>query len=541
MGLIQGSEADGHHPSLRQTRKSQNHQGQPAAARARLRSPRIGSIIARHHRAQLRAPALRGRAQAALRARVLGAASREKTAAQRIVPAREPQRDGRAAGPDAGAAAAARHARRAARRSSPVSGRRTSCSARRRGRAGAVSSLPSQDLSLGDLTPAARCADASGRRSRRQARACSNRCSRRTARARSSCRPMLPVQAGWHSSNYGWRIDPFSGQRAFHEGIDFLAEQGTAIHAAAGGVVVYSDFHPQYGNMIEIDHGNDLVSRYAHASKLSGEGRRRGFERRQDRRSRQDRARDGNTSAFRGPAPRRAAESDAVSAAARLKSESSTNTGWGVSPPFFYELASRHCPGPSQLMIQGVLKKIFGSRNERLLKQYGRTVREINALEPEISQLSDDAAAREDRRVPQAHPGAHRRQSPRAARRTSRRRRRGTAVERAGRRADDDTPSTARAAKRSTKILPEAFAVVREAGKRVLNMRHFDVQLDRRHRASQRQDRRDAHGRRQDARRDAARVPQCARRRRRAHRHRQRLPRAARRRLDGTRSTASSG
>ena len=41
-------------------------------------------------------------------------------------------------------------------------------------------------------------------------------------------------------------------------------------------------------------------------------------------------------------------------------------------------------------MIQGVLKKIFGSRNERLLKQYGRTVREINALEPEISRLSDE-------------------------------------------------------------------------------------------------------------------------------------------------------
>ena len=42
-------------------------------------------------------------------------------------------------------------------------------------------------------------------------------------------------------------------------------------------------------------------------------------------------------------------------------------------------------------MIQGVLKKIFGSRNDRLLKQYGRIVREINALEPEIARLADDA------------------------------------------------------------------------------------------------------------------------------------------------------
>jgi murein DD-endopeptidase MepM/ murein hydrolase activator NlpD len=78
----------------------------------------------------------------------------------------------------------------------------------------------------------------------------------------------LPVVAGWHSSNFGWRIDPFTGQHAFHEGIDFVSAVGTPIHAAAGGVVIYSGLHPQYGNMIEIDHGNKLVSRYAHASKL---------------------------------------------------------------------------------------------------------------------------------------------------------------------------------------------------------------------------------------------------------------------------------
>jgi murein DD-endopeptidase MepM/ murein hydrolase activator NlpD len=77
----------------------------------------------------------------------------------------------------------------------------------------------------------------------------------------------LPVQGGWYSSNFGWRIDPFTGLRAFHEGMDFMAEVGEPVHAAAGGVVVYSDFHPQYGNMIEIDHGNGLSTRYAHMSK----------------------------------------------------------------------------------------------------------------------------------------------------------------------------------------------------------------------------------------------------------------------------------
>ncbi|MFN0040764.1 MAG: M23 family metallopeptidase [Burkholderiales bacterium] len=77
----------------------------------------------------------------------------------------------------------------------------------------------------------------------------------------------LPVSTGWYSSNFGWRIDPFSGWNAFHEGMDFMAAEGEAITAAAGGVVVYSDLHPQYGNMIELDHGNGLITRYAHASK----------------------------------------------------------------------------------------------------------------------------------------------------------------------------------------------------------------------------------------------------------------------------------
>jgi murein DD-endopeptidase MepM/ murein hydrolase activator NlpD len=53
-----------------------------------------------------------------------------------------------------------------------------------------------------------------------------------------------------------------------HEGIDFLAEKGSPVVAAADGVVVFSGFHPQYGYMVDIDHGNDLVTRYAHQSKL---------------------------------------------------------------------------------------------------------------------------------------------------------------------------------------------------------------------------------------------------------------------------------
>jgi murein DD-endopeptidase MepM/ murein hydrolase activator NlpD len=79
---------------------------------------------------------------------------------------------------------------------------------------------------------------------------------------------LQPIVEGWFSSNFGYRIDPFTGQNSFHEGIDFPAEAGTPVVAAASGKVVYAEVHPQYGKMIEIDHGNGLVSRYAHAAQL---------------------------------------------------------------------------------------------------------------------------------------------------------------------------------------------------------------------------------------------------------------------------------
>jgi murein DD-endopeptidase MepM/ murein hydrolase activator NlpD len=79
---------------------------------------------------------------------------------------------------------------------------------------------------------------------------------------------MMPVKAPYNASGFGRRVDPFTGQWAMHEGIDFLAEMGSPIVAAADGVIVFAGFHPQYGYMVDIDHGNDLVTRYAHCSKL---------------------------------------------------------------------------------------------------------------------------------------------------------------------------------------------------------------------------------------------------------------------------------
>lgn len=77
-----------------------------------------------------------------------------------------------------------------------------------------------------------------------------------------------PVNVGYQASSFGWRLDPFSGRSGFHEGLDFAAPPGTPILAAAGGVVIAAEYHYQYGNMLEIDHGNDIITRYAHASRL---------------------------------------------------------------------------------------------------------------------------------------------------------------------------------------------------------------------------------------------------------------------------------
>jgi murein DD-endopeptidase MepM/ murein hydrolase activator NlpD len=69
-------------------------------------------------------------------------------------------------------------------------------------------------------------------------------------------------------SGFGNRDDPLDGRRAFHAGLDFAATAGTAIHAAAGGTVTYAGVKADLGRVVEIDHGNGLSTRYAHASVL---------------------------------------------------------------------------------------------------------------------------------------------------------------------------------------------------------------------------------------------------------------------------------
>ena len=134
-------------------------------------------------------------------------------------------------------------------------------------------------------------------------------------------------------------------------------------------------------------------------------------------------------------------------------------------------------------MISSLLKKVFGSRNDRLVKQYRQTVARINALESGLTGLSDEALGAKTAEFRQ-------------------------------RLANGETLE---------QLLP-AFAVCREASRRAMGMRHFDVQLIGGMVLQRRQDCRNAHRRRQNAGGHPAGLPECADRQRRAHRHRQRLP-----------------
>jgi murein DD-endopeptidase MepM/ murein hydrolase activator NlpD len=76
-----------------------------------------------------------------------------------------------------------------------------------------------------------------------------------------------PVE-GPVGSGFGFRYDPFNGRQALHTGLDFPAEPGTPVLAAAGGVVQGVEWHPEYGQLLTLDHGNGLVTRYAHLSRV---------------------------------------------------------------------------------------------------------------------------------------------------------------------------------------------------------------------------------------------------------------------------------
>jgi len=136
------------------------------------------------------------------------------------------------------------------------------------GRGGASSSMPSRDLTVPELSGLL---GALGRQvdARADQFGVLEALLVQDAAKRKFLPSLRPVAERWHSSSFGYRIDPFTGRSAFHEGIDFPAETGTPIVAAASGRVVFAGDYPQYGKMVEIDHGNGLVTRYAHASRVN--------------------------------------------------------------------------------------------------------------------------------------------------------------------------------------------------------------------------------------------------------------------------------
>lgn len=77
-----------------------------------------------------------------------------------------------------------------------------------------------------------------------------------------------PVRKGWITSSYGWRTDPFTGRRNFHSGVDFAGKTGDEVVAVASGLVIWAARDGGYGNLVAIDHGEGIVTRYAHNKDL---------------------------------------------------------------------------------------------------------------------------------------------------------------------------------------------------------------------------------------------------------------------------------
>ncbi|GAA4900487.1 M23 family metallopeptidase [Ferrimonas pelagia] len=73
-----------------------------------------------------------------------------------------------------------------------------------------------------------------------------------------------PLTSGWQSSSFGYRNDPFNGRRTMHRGLDFAGPEGGEVIATGAGVISYSGTMFGYGNLVEIDHGNGLKTRYGH-------------------------------------------------------------------------------------------------------------------------------------------------------------------------------------------------------------------------------------------------------------------------------------
>ena len=113
-----------------------------------------------------------------------------------------------------------------------------------------------------------------------------------------------PVANGYISSYFGEREDPFTGEEAFHKGVDFAGAAGSSVVAVAAGVVTWAGERSGYGKLVEINHGNGYVTRYAHNETHAGAVGRDRQARRADRAHGLDRPLDRPARAFRSAAQR---------------------------------------------------------------------------------------------------------------------------------------------------------------------------------------------------------------------------------------------
>ncbi|MFT2090166.1 peptidoglycan DD-metalloendopeptidase family protein [Paraglaciecola sp. 2405UD69-4] len=78
-----------------------------------------------------------------------------------------------------------------------------------------------------------------------------------------------PIKSGWLSSYYGVRKDPFSGKPTLHKGLDFAGKEGEPVVSTGSGIVTWAGSRYGYGNLVEIDHGNGLTTRYGHNKSIN--------------------------------------------------------------------------------------------------------------------------------------------------------------------------------------------------------------------------------------------------------------------------------
>ena len=365
------------------------------------------------------------------------------------------------------------------------------------------------------------------------------RSSSRTRQLLLASTPSVWPVRGYLSASFGNRIDPFTGQQDFHPGIDISTPIGTKVQAPADGVVIFCGVKGGYGNAIVIDHGYGIVTRYAHLAGFNvkpGQRVRRGdvigFVGRPGARPRPTcttrsgsttRPRTPSTSSWTstGPSARARGLTSRASADLRIRTQvcqtrdpaailsglrarvdafSTPSGAIGVGRLSVLSArpgANRRKEGAAEApreMINTILTKIIGTKNERELKRIRPLVQRIGELEPSLRAAQRRAARGEDRGVPGA-AGHGARPSTTCCPRPSRwSARRAAACSTCG-------TSTSSSSAAST--------------------------LHRGH------DRRDEDRRGQDPRGHARRLPERPRGQGRPRRHRQRLPGQARQRLDG--------